>query len=283
MSVASYARYLNDARPKSVGVVRQFRECIRGLVLDVVAKFSKGYDDKFLRLIYCHYVFDDQKEEFEKLLVKLMEIGSLSTLIPAWRCWMGRGRSTVGIFICLLMTDSKITIQMHFQFWKKLRVPAIMFVPSSLIGCDFETARKYCTETMGYSGVIELMTLSDLKEMHAAGVEIGSHTKTHARFSEISKDENILRDEIAGSKAELEELLGVECKYISWPFGTKLDADERSLQMTADSGYSACFGAYRGSVMPNKTNRWSIPRHHFEVEWKARHIDYFARGNMENN
>ena len=59
------------------------------------------------------------------------------------------------------------------------------------------------------------------------------------------------------------------------------DDVERSLALTKAAGYEACFGAFRGSMTPGSTDLFAIPRHHFEPEWPAAHVKYFARGNME--
>ena len=90
-----------------------------------------------------------------------------------------------------------------------------------------------------------------------------------------------MRDEIARSKDDIEHRLGVPCDYISWPFGRRLDADASSLRFARAANYRACFGAYRGSIRPGETDRFSIPRHHFEVEWPMSHFKYFAHGNRE--
>jgi peptidoglycan/xylan/chitin deacetylase (PgdA/CDA1 family) len=127
-----------------------------------------------------------------------------------------------------------------------------------------------------------MMSWRDLAEMVAAGYDIGSHTRTHARFSTISRETALMEDEILGSKRELEQNLNRECKYISWPYGRLSDADDQSLDMVQHAGYDACFGAYRGTVTPGKTNIFSIPRHHFEVQWPFSHVEYFSRGNRES-
>ncbi len=75
--------------------------------------------------------------------------------------------------------------------------------------------------------------------------------------------------------------LGKECKYISWPHGTEKDIDNTSLEMIKESGYKACFSAFRGSIDPDKTNIFRVPRHQFEVEWPILHTRYFANGNLE--
>ena len=162
----------------------------------------------------------------------------------------------------------------------ELGVPAIAFVPSAMLGADYATIRNYCLETTKYPAVIEMLGPDDLGRLSELGVEIGSHTRTHARFSELSSPES-REEEIAGSKRELEARTGVECKYIAWPFGRLEDVDEVSLKATRDAGYRACFGAVRGSVVPGKTDLFAIPRHQVEAGWPVSHALYFSRGKME--
>jgi hypothetical protein len=92
-----------------------------------------------------------------------------------------------------------------------------------------------------------------------------------------------LEDEIAGSKEDIERNLGIECKYISWPYGRMTDSDEISLDCARRAGYSACFGGFRGTIRANVTDRFQVPRRHFEVQWPFAHTEYFARGHFEDN
>ena len=113
------------------------------------------------------------------------------------------------------------------------------------------------------------------------GFNIGSHSKTHNRLSDISVDLAHLKDEVQGSKNEIETNLGIECKYIAWPFGRHSDIDESSLKMIKSTDYHACFGAFRGTIYPNTTNIYKIPRHDIDLQSPIPHNEYFARGNME--
>ena len=53
-----------------------------------------------------------------------------------------------------------------------------------------------------------LMTLSDWHQWVDAGMDVGSHTRTHAK------------DQIASSKRELEHLLGCEVRHFCYPYGS---------------------------------------------------------------
>ncbi|MEM7061308.1 MAG: hypothetical protein AAF557_27335, partial [Pseudomonadota bacterium] len=97
----------------------------------------------------------------------------------------------------------------------------------------------------------------------------------------ISGSNSRMEDEIAGSKADIEARLRSPCRMISWPYGTRTAADDRSLEFVRRTGYAACFSAIRGQVVPRRTNPFSIPRHHFEAHWPMSQFRYFVHGGWE--
>ncbi len=276
-----YATNWREAAPLPSGIMRKTRAFLRGNILSASSIINGTTDDSFLRGLYCHYVFDDQKEDFENLILELKKTGQFintETLIE-----MLQGKKEInGKYYHLSFDDGfRNNFTNALPILKKYDVPAIFFIPSSLIDASEDKIDKYCMETTKYNSVIEMLKWDDVREMISLGYEIGSHTKTHARFSDISNNQELMEDEIVGSKKEIEENLDYECKYISWPYGTLDDADDKSLEMAKQAGYTACFGAYRGTIKPGDTDIFSIPRHHFEVQWPISHVMYFARGNRE--
>jgi peptidoglycan/xylan/chitin deacetylase (PgdA/CDA1 family) len=232
----------------------------------------------FLRCVYCHYVFDDQVDRFRRILTELQRAGEF-----------------VDTDACVSMLAGEVPIDgryFHLSFddgfrnlyhnaapvLADLKIPAIVFVPTAYVGGGWETARRYSLETVGCAGVVELLRWEDLGEMRSSGIATGSHTRTHARLTSLATD--AARDEeIAGSKRDVESRLGASCDYIAWPFGTRGDVDARALAAMRRAGYRACFGAFRGSAFPGqRVDLFSIPRHHFEVQWPLGHIRYFAFG-----
>ena len=124
------------------------------------------------------------------------------------------------------------------------------------------------------------MTWDELRTLQSWGFEIGSHTRTHARLAQVSNADD-LRDEIEGSKQDIEKNLGAECRYIAWPCGRKSDVNQAFLDAISRAGYRACFGGFRGTVVPGRTSRFSIPRHHLEAGWTWSQIRFFAYGHGE--
>lgn len=271
-----YASQWREAVGQPQGVRAKLRHRLRGGLLSTLFWARQARAGSFLRCIYCHYVFDDQAERFDRLVAALCEIGTFVDTDTCVR--MAQGEQPIdGKCFHLSFDDGfRNNFTNALPVLRRRRVPGLFFVPSGLVGADYELARHYCLETTDYTGVIEMMRWPDLEALLDAGCEIGSHTRTHARFSEVSGDPAALESEILGSKKDLEAKLGFDCKYISWPFGTLSDADARSLEMVRQSGYAACFGAFRGNIEPGKTPLYAIPRHHFEVQWPRSHVLYFA-------
>lgn len=271
-----YATSWREAAPRLPGARNRFRSVARYLYLSILAGVQSSAIRPGLTLLYCHYVFDDQREQFNRLLIHLKMHG---TFVDSDTCLaMAEGKCDINRrYFHLSFDDGFRNIFTNaLPILQTLAIPALIFVPSAFVGADWDVARRYCLETGQYRNVIEMIQWKDLKEMAGAGYEIGSHTRTHARFSTISGHEDMLRDELHGSKQDIEERLGVPCRFISWPYGERTDADAVSLRATREAGYRACFSAIRGCVVPARTDLFRLPRHHFEVEWPFPHIRYFA-------
>jgi len=81
-----------------------------------------------------------------------------------------------------------------------------------------------------------LLNAGELREMHAVGMEIGSHTATHVRLTET--DDACLQQELKGSRAALEDILGEDVISFAYPYGA---LDERCADAVKQAGYaSAC-------------------------------------------
>lgn len=280
-STIGYAVSWREAVPGCMSASRRLRELARTSVLSAMSVLSRRLPDTFIRCLYCHYVFDDQVAEFNRIIGRLRLLGTFidtNTLLD-----MLAGRRPVDARYFHLSFDDgfRNNFTNALPVLRNHGVPAIFFVPSALVGADWERARDYCLDVTHYGAVIEMMRWDDLAAILDAGYEVGSHTRTHARFSAISTLRGHLENEIHGSKQDLEARLGYRCRYISWPYGRIGDADASSVDFTREAGYDACFGAFRGTVRPGRTDRYRIPRHHFEPHWPLGHVEYFARGNME--
>lgn len=79
-----------------------------------------------------------------------------------------------------------------------------------------------------------LLNAAELREMQAYGMEIGSHTVSHVRLTEVN--DTRLSKELADSKATLEDLLGNSVGSFAYPYGVW---DQRCATAVKLAGYSA--------------------------------------------
>ena len=277
----AFATRWREAAQLPNGLWPRTRRFLRDSILSLEAATRRGMADRFLRGLYCHYVFPDQAREFRRILDALGRIGRFVSTRECLDLLEGR-RPIDGRLFHLSFDDGfRNHRTVAGPALAERGIPAAFFVPTAMVGAPPDEVARYCRR-IEYPAAIEMMDWDDVAALHAAGHEIGSHTRTHARFSELSADPARLHDEIAGSRDDLTRRLGVDCATISWPFGRRVDADDASLAAARAAGYRACFGAFRGTMRPGKTDLFAIPRHHFEAEWPVSHVAYFARGNRED-
>lgn len=79
------------------------------------------------------------------------------------------------------------------------------------------------------------MTWDEVRELANAGFEIASHTKTHAKLAALTDDAS-LKEELEGSKAALEENVGVVISTLAYPYYSH---DDRVMKAAQAAGYSA--------------------------------------------
>ncbi len=88
---------------------------------------------------------------------------------------------------------------------KRYGFKATMFVTTSFVGDQRVSFRD-----------VECMTWSEIREVHSAGIDIGSHTVTHPKLHLIETKR--IGPELRDSKAALEDRLGSSVDTFSYPF-----------------------------------------------------------------
>lgn len=101
------------------------------------------------------------------------------------------------------------------------------------------------------------MTWDELREMRAAGMDIGSHSHTHRILSHLSLDEQT--DELRGSKAILERELGEPIHSIAYPVGARDSFTNDTERLTREAGYRVGF-SFIGGVNRAQPPRFALRR-----------------------
>lgn len=108
-------------------------------------------------------------------------------------------------------------------------------------------------------------TAAQLRELAAAGVEIGAHTRTHADLGKIAS-EDVLYDEIVGSKRDLEEMLDKPVHYFAFPFGLPANMSPAAFRIAFQAGLWGVCSAFGGYNMPGNDS-FHVQRIHADPEW----------------
>ncbi|MGA1236727.1 MAG: polysaccharide deacetylase family protein [Limisphaerales bacterium] len=100
-----------------------------------------------------------------------------------------------------------------------------------------------------------LMDTAELRDWLAAGQEIGAHTMTHPRLTQISRER--AREEIVSSKKKLEDTFGRPILHFCYPYG---DHDPGIMDLVAEAGYqSAC--TVMGGINTSETSPFALRRY----------------------
>jgi peptidoglycan/xylan/chitin deacetylase (PgdA/CDA1 family) len=119
---------------------------------------------------------------------------------------------------------------------ERFGLPATVFVPTD----DVSANRSLCWPGIDhwldgpFASELAPMSWSELGSLAAAGWEIGSHSGSHPRLTQI--DDDALADELTRSKAACEQHLGIPCRVLAYPYG---DVDARVVAAAAQAGYEA--------------------------------------------
>ena len=99
-----------------------------------------------------------------------------------------------------------------------------------------------------------LMTLQDWRTWRDAGMDIGSHTQTHANLKELPDAQ--AERQIADSKRELEQAIGAEVRHFCYPYGWH---DPKHQKMAQQAGYFSATTTQRGRVVAGD-DRFTLKR-----------------------
>ena len=90
--------------------------------------------------------------------------------------------------------------------------------------------------------------------MSAAGMEMGSHSRSHRELD--ARDRDVLVFELLGSRESLQAWTGMACEVLAWPYGSH---DSLALQIAAEAGYLMAAGT-RAGMLHSNSDRLDLAR-----------------------
>ncbi len=195
-------------------------------------------------------------QRFEVHMQTLARAGKRAVVLSDFFTWLdGKSELPDGAFL-LTFDDGFLGLHEHaLPILDELGYAATVFLVSALTG----QRDVWCRASNPSGATYPLLDSHHIQEMSRHDFAFQSHTRNHADLPTL--DDGRLADELAGSKAELEDLLGKPVDYLAYPFGRY---DERVLTGARTAGYRAAF-----SVQPG-FNRRDIDR------FRIRRLDIFG-------
>jgi glycosyltransferase involved in cell wall biosynthesis/peptidoglycan/xylan/chitin deacetylase (PgdA/CDA1 family) len=158
-------------------------------------------------------------------LLRLLDYTPISA--SAWLAWCRSAEPVPRRPVLLTFDDAYADLHDHaFPALAAKGYGATLFAPSELLGKEnhWDEALQAGSHTVSH----RLLDSTAVVAWHRQGVEVGAHSRTHARLPTLSSRD--LAVEVDGSKRDLERLLGASVTTFAYPFGA---ADERVRDATA--------------------------------------------------
>lgn len=138
---------------------------------------------------------------------------------------------------------------------EKYNIPATIFVTTSSLGekASFEWDLEYAeVDRATFLNEEEILILSNHKL-----IEIGAHTNTHSRLSDLTEAEQ--KDEILKSKIVLEKITGKKITAFAYPFGGIYDFNNSSKLTVKKIGFLFAYSTAH-VLAKNTSDSYCIPR-----------------------
>jgi len=107
--------------------------------------------------------------------------------------------------------------------YRNFRTAALPVLASHSLPATVFAVADYCGRTNDWLGDhaaiprLPLMDSNELRELHRAGIAIGSHTLTHPVLPELPKER--IAEELSHSRRRLEEWIGAPVETVAYPYG----------------------------------------------------------------
>ncbi len=119
-----------------------------------------------------------------------------------------------------------------------------------------------------------IMHADELRSLTRGGlIEVGSHSITHPVLASLSREQQ--RQEISGSRAQLEGLTGTPIRTFAYPYGRRRDYTEETAGLVREAGYEAACAATPGCV-ERGADPFALPRYwinDWDRETFAHHLE----------
>ena len=215
-----------------------------------------------LVILYYHGIPDAYRSNFVR---QLESIRRRARVVPAsHRGSLPSGRPNVAI----TFDDAYVSVA-------KNALPALtargfhstIFVPTGTLGAP----PSWSMEDGSPDSIETVMSAEQIAKLPSALVTVGSHSRTHPRLSRLAPGD--AREEIEGSRHQLENLTTQEVRLFAFPYG---DHDASTIELCRMAGYEAVFST---SPAPVDTTGSDLVRGRVKVDPFDGRLEFFLKYN----
>lgn len=209
--------------------------------------------EKKVPILMYHYIDDDRladsymrrdltvlTSEFENQMKWLSENGVKTMTMTEYFSLLAQGKLGTEKIALLTFDDGYLDFyEKAAPILKKYNQKATVFLIASHIGYQ------------------AYMNWDQVKELHANGVEFGSHSMMHPNLTSLTDDK--LKAEMVESKKIIEDGLGEKISFFCYPSGF---FDQRVIGAVRDAGYKGAVTTFNASgPIVNNKNVFEMPRY----------------------
>ena len=205
-------------------------------------------------LVLCYHAISDEWEHTLAIRTDVFERQLRSLLLRRFRpataeaVAAGHGR-----LLHVTFDDAYRSIDRAVAIAASLSIPVTVFAASSYAESGHPLDVPELAEDARTQGEhLATMGWDALRGLAGRGVEVGSHTVSHAHLPAVSDSE--LERELRDSRGRIEDEIGRRCRFLAYPYG---EHDPRVQAAAAAAGYEAAFALEPGS---SHANRFALPR-----------------------
>lgn len=193
-------------------------------------------------------------EQFAEHMHHLANRGMHASSLADFFAWLGKDKPLPEGSFLLTFDDGFLGVYEHAApVLQELGWPATVFLVSRLVG----RKNEWCQTRNPSGATYPLLASEHIRAMRNMGFTFQSHTRSHPDLTTLSEDG--LHAELAGSRRDLEDMLGEEVQYLAYPYGR---FNESVLSTTRAAGYAAAFctqsGFNRRDLDPYRIRRLDV-------------------------
>lgn len=231
-----------------------------------------------VQFLCMHSVFSDEERGFARLVETLAKTHTFVSYSEA----VHRVRSGVidRPYLSFSFDDGMKNNAVAARILKQFGVKACFFVITDIVNeKDYNALAEFCRGRLG-GPAVDFLSWKEIEELKSMGHEIGSHTASHRRLSDLSRKQIIA--ELEYSRTRIAEFVGPP-EHFAWPYGRATDAPTTIVEIAAEAGYTSCASGARGCHISKSVDTAAaiyIRRDHIMCNWPERHIKYFLSTNV---